>query len=224
MPLNHGYGLVIGTKFDYFRDPPDNFGRFYHGNLIVSAPAGTNPAGKYKCAIDVDPKNMPDGIEWRVAKIRASDFAPIKALADGWHPLVSNPTSGALDYIRSAVLHPPVVFRRVRYRGLVFNLLHTVRWNPPWNHGTGIDALVDLEAVLAQGTRFYVFGEPFNTGLGVHNIHQNQGDPIGSGFELENAIWQDGATIVETAQGTFVGFLNKFKTQSFNTDDQGRPL
>ena len=41
MPLNHGYGLVIGTKFDYFRDPPDNFGRFYHGNLIVAAPAGT---------------------------------------------------------------------------------------------------------------------------------------------------------------------------------------
>ena len=35
--------------------------------------------------------------------------------------------------------------------------------------------------------------------------------------------WQDGATIVETGQGGFVGFLNKFKTQAFKTDDHGRP-
>ncbi|MBK8461407.1 MAG: DUF2278 family protein [Micropruina sp.] len=91
MPLSGGYGLVIGTKHDYFRDPPDNFGRFYHGNLVVAAPLGT-----YKCA-------------------------------------------------------------------------------------------------------------------------------IGGGHDAENAIWQDGATIAETADGQFLGFLNKFTTQAFKTDDLGRP-
>ena len=40
MPLVNGYGVVIGTKHDYFRDPPDNFGRYYHGNLVVHAPLG----------------------------------------------------------------------------------------------------------------------------------------------------------------------------------------
>lgn len=219
MGLSNGYGLVIGQKADYYRDPPDNYGRYYHGNLIV----GT-PAGDYHCAIDVDPKFMPDGIQWRVVNIRPTDFAAIKALSDGWHSLPSTSSSGALDYIRSRVLHPPIIFWNVRYDSCLSRLLEFIRWNPPWKSGTGIQALTDLETVIAQGVRFYVFGEPFSTGLGVHNIHQNQGDPVGGGHDAENAIWQDGGTIVETAAGKFIGFLNKFKTQSFKTDDLGHPL
>ena len=69
-----------------------------------------------------------------------------------------------------------------------------------------------------------MFGEPFTTGRGVHNVHQNQGDPVGSAFAAENAIWQDGATIIESTSGKFTAFLNKFKTQSFKTDDNGRPV
>ena len=65
--------------------------------------------------------------------------------------------------------------------------------------------------MIEQDVRFYIFREPFNSGLGVHNIHQNQGDPIGGGHDAENAIWQDGATIIETAQDEFLGFLNKVK-------------
>jgi hypothetical protein len=219
MGLQNGYGFVVGTKSNYFRDPPDNFGRYYHGNLVVHA-----PAGNYHCAIDVDPKSMPDGIQWRLVEIRPSDFAAIKAMANGWHPLVSNQSSGALDYIRSSVLHPPFLFWNVRYDSCLSRFLNFIRWNPPWKSGTGIQALTDLESIIDQGVRFYVFGEPFNTGLGVHNIHQNQGDPVGGGHDAENAIWQDGGTIVETAAGKFIGFLNKFKTQSFQTDNLGHPV
>lgn len=219
MALTDGYGLVIGTKHAYFRDPPDDFGRYYHGNLVVRAPLGT-----YRCAIDVDPKNMPNGIQWRLVRIRPGDFSALRALPDGWHDLLSSPTSGALDYPRSPILHPPFLIRMVRHHSLLARLLEWLRWNPPWKNGTGIQALTDLETILDRGVRFYLFGEPFTRGLGVHNIHQNQGDPIGSGHAAENAIWQDGATIVETADGSLVGFLNKFSTQSFRTDDQGRPL
>lgn len=218
MPLNDGYGLVIGPKVNYFRDNPDDFGRFYHGNLIV----GT-PQGNYRCAIDVDPKNMPNGIEWRVVKLRSADMQQFKQLSNGWHSLASNAGSGALDYIRSAVLHPPLGVMFVRYDSCLAWFLNLIRWNPPWNKGVGIAALTDLEAVLASAVRCYVFGEPFRTGLGVHNIHQNQGDPIGSSFAAENAIWQDGGTIVEDATGNFTAFLNKFQTQSYKTDAQGRP-
>ncbi|WLI91380.1 DUF2278 family protein [Massilia sp. R2A-15] len=219
MGLTNGYGLVIGPKSNYFRDPPDNFGRYYHGNVIIHT-----PAGEYHCAIDVDPKFMPDGVQWRIVHIRAQDFAAFKALADGWHALPSTATSGAMDYIRSSVLHPPILFWNVRYNSCIAWLLRFLRWNPPWNSGTGIQALTDLEGIIAQSARFYVFGEPFSTGMGVHNIHQNQGDPPGGGHDAENAIWQDGATIVETTQGKFVGFLNKFKTQSFKTDNLGHPI
>jgi Uncharacterized conserved protein (DUF2278) len=219
MPLSHGYGLVIGTKQDYFRDPADNFGRYYHGNLIVRA-LGNN----YKCAIDVDPKALPDGIQWRVVTLRAQDFAPIRAMPNGWHLLDSDPTSGALDYPRSLVLHPPRLFQILPHRHWWWRFLNWLRWNPPWNSGTGIEALTALEGVLDQAVRCYVFGEPFSTGYGVHNIHQNQGDPIGSPWAAENGIWQDGATIVEKPDGRIVAFLNKFKTQSFKTDDFGHPV
>lgn len=219
MGLTDGYGVLIGTKFNYYRDPPDNFGRYYHGNLVIHA-----PTGNYHCAIDVDPKFMPDGVQWRIVNIRANDFTAVKAMSDGWHPLVSNLNSGALDYIRSPILHPPIMIWTVRYDSCLSRLLNFLRWNPPWNSGTGIQALTDLEAVIAQGVRFYMFGEPFSHGLGVHNIHQNQGDPPGGGHDAENAIWQDGGTIVETTQGDFIGFLNKFKTQAFKTDDLGHPV
>lgn len=218
MALSNGYGVVIGTKHNYYRDNPDDFGRYYHGNLEIAAPAGI-----YRCAIDVDPKSMPDGIQWRVVKIRPSDFANIASKGNGWHALSSAPGTGALDYIRAPALHPPLLFKQVWFRRPLYFFLHWLRWNPPWNNGTGIQALESLESVINGGVRFFVFGEPFSSGLGVHNIHQNQGDPINSPFSAENAIWQDGGTIVQMADGSFVGFLNKFKTQSFKTDAQGRP-
>jgi uncharacterized protein YukJ len=106
----------------------------------------------------------------------------------------------------------------------MFRFLSLIRWNPPWNNGTGIQALIDLETAIDGGIRFYLFGEPFTSGMGVHNIHQNQGDPIDGGHDAENAIWQDGGTIVELSNGDLLAFLNKFKTQSFKTDDEGHPL
>lgn len=219
MGLSNGYGVLIGGRHAYYRDPPDNYGRYYHGNLVVSAPAGL-----YHCAIDVDPKSMPDGIQWRVVRIRRAQLATLCALSDGWHPLASTPGSGALDYIRAAVLHPPLLVWPIRRDACLSRLLAWLQWNPPWHSGTGIQALTDLEQVIGQAVRCYVFGEPFNTGLGVHNIHQNQGDPVGGGHDAENAIWQDGATVVETADGDLLAFLNKFRTQAFRTDDNGRPI
>ena len=73
MGLTDGYGVLIGTKKDFYRDPPDNFGRYYHGNLVINT-----PAGDYRCTIDVDPKFLPDGVQWRVVKIRVADFANIQ--------------------------------------------------------------------------------------------------------------------------------------------------
>lgn len=218
MGLKHGYGLVIGTKLNYFRDDPDDFGRYYHGNLVVDTSQGA-----YHCAIDVDPKNMPDGIEWRIVTLKPSAMDQFRQMPNGWHALASNDTSGALDYIRSSVLHPPLGVVFVRYDSCLSRFLEFIRWNPPWKKGTGIQALTDLEAIIADAVRCYVFGEPFTTGLGVHNVHQNQGDPIGSGHDTENAIWQDGATIIESSNGTFTAFLNKFKTQAYKTDALGRP-
>jgi hypothetical protein len=164
MPLEDGYGLVIGTLHDYFRDPVNDFGQYYHANAIVRTPAGT-----YHCAIDVDSKGLPNGVEWRVVELGESDLHGVAALPHGWHFLPSEAESGALDYVRSPELRPEP--------GYFFELSDTVLESlrrlpqaaiyPPWKQGTSRDALADLEPLLEDPKALYVFGEPFTNGLGV---------------------------------------------------------
>lgn len=101
-----------------------------------------------------------------MVSIHPNDFATIKATPDGWRPVVSNPNSGAIDYIRSRVFHPPVIIWNVRHDSCLSRFLNYITWNPPWKSGTGVQALTDLEDALTKGVRFYIFGEPFNNGLG----------------------------------------------------------
>jgi hypothetical protein len=54
VPLARGYGVVLGTVNRYYRDPVNDYGQYFHGNLVVQA-----PAGRYHCAIDVDSKSYP---------------------------------------------------------------------------------------------------------------------------------------------------------------------
>ncbi|MEU9302033.1 DUF2278 family protein [Streptomyces sp. NPDC048269] len=59
--------------------------------------------------------------------------------------------------------------------------------------------------------------------MGMHNIHQNQGDPHGSDRWEENGIRQDGATHTRRPDGRYDVFLNKFSSQKDHTDSDGPP-
>ncbi len=221
MPLKDGYGVVIGTLHGYYRDPVNDYGQYYHGNVEVQTPAGV-----YTCAIDVDSKKMPNGVEWQVVELGKSNLKGVVSLANGWHSLTSNATSGALDYIRSPEFQPKVGCVFVVFSPILEALRRLLQSviNPPWKKGTSINALADLEPLLQEPKRLYIFGEPFTKDLGVHNIHQNQGDPVHSQWWAENGIWQDGATLIQRQDDTIVAFLNKFKTQSYKTDNNGHPV
>jgi hypothetical protein len=218
MPLDR-YGVLVGVLRDHFRDKPDTQGRWYHVNLEVDG-----PAGRYRCAIDVDSKQSSIGVQWKALTIAPAALGPVAALQAGYHDLVSSPASGALDYIRHPalvdnpgclfVLRPPSWLRR---------LLRLFFPRRPWQAGSNIDASVALESILRPGQRILVFGEPFTVGLGMHNVHQNQGDPAGSRWWKENGTWQDGGTAVERPDGTFDVFISKFSTQADRTDDAGHP-
>lgn len=219
MSLDQGYGVVVGTRDSYYRDPVNDYGQYYHGNLKVRTPTGV-----YHCAIDVDSHSLPNGVLWRVVELRPSMLKGVGVLADGWHPLIATRVSGALDYIRN----PDLKRRRLGclaapLGGILRHMSLPV--DQPWRSGVSLDALNELEPLVAHAARVFVFGEPFNGGdLGVHNVHQNQGDPIGSQWSPSNGIWQDGATIIQRMDGSFAAFCNKFKTQSDRTDANGRPL
>jgi Uncharacterized conserved protein (DUF2278) len=278
VPLQH-YGVAIGTFVSFTRDPQDQFGRWYHGHLTIAT-----PEGQYASALDVDtPSGV--GVSYRISpNLAAADLGSIAGLADGWHALTPDSSSGAIDYLRSpifqdALLHwhfPPVgpfltgprkkfvppgphpgppppgpekattaelaqepgtvpegdtgrssVSRYARLpaplrSGIEFTvpLLRLIR---PWIPSTGDNALSALEAQLPSATRIYLFGDHYQQGLGVHDVHMNQGDPAGSQWWSTDGIWQDGAVFLERANGTLFGWQVKFNSQAFKTDAAGHP-
>jgi hypothetical protein len=251
VPLPH-YGVAIGTYVSFARDPQDQYGRWYHGHLMIDT-----PTGNFESALDVDTPSGA-GVSYRVSRsVSKSELGPAASLPNGWHALGSSPTSGALDYLRSpmfkdAVLRRPIPqFEIPRKRppipdpgplaeqqtrgGLFYEDLPTIArrsfevvapWLPifrPWIPSTGDNALTALEAELPNAVRIYLFGDHYETGQGVHDVHMNQGDPAGSQWWAADGIWQDGAVCLERADGTIFAWQVKFNSQSFKTDAAGHP-
>jgi hypothetical protein len=136
--------------------------------------------------------------------VPAAFVASIIALSDGWKSLTQTSTSGAWDYVR----HP--------------GLTGTTGWVLQ----TGDNLVNALQYLLTNVTRIHIFGAAYDTGLGVHDVHMNQGDPLDSDFAHLDAIWQDGGVLFEYGgpQPRIVALQIKFETQSLYTDEEGRPL
>lgn len=216
MSLIDGYGVLIGKLHRYECDNGRNKNEYYHCNISVRT-----DSGGYRCAIDLDSKNQHDGLHWRMVELGKSDMLGLVSLESGWHFLKSEPGSGALDYLRS-----PELQRRgfCQKSGETDATAEDGSECSTWKHGTSLDAFDDLMQVLEGSVTLLVFGEPFRRGKGVHNVHQNQGDPPQSRWSRENGIWQDGAVAGVRGDGTVRIFLSKFKTQASRTDDRGKPL
>lgn len=201
MALNDGYGVLAGTLANWYCDRSHREGEYYHCNLRVKA------RGRYfRCPVDLDSKHLSDGLQWRIVDPVPPFPVPLERLADGWHSLESRPGTGAVDYYRSPELQlPGPAGPGGEGEGLPSG----------WSSGTGQVAFRELEPLLRECRRIFVFGEPFRRGSGVHNIHQNQGDPPRSRWRRENGSWQDGALFILRHTGTVAAFLCKFKTQRF---------
>ncbi|HSK54085.1 MAG TPA: hypothetical protein VK908_02410 [Jiangellales bacterium] len=52
--LARGYGVVLGTVNRYYRDPVNDYGQYFHGNLVVQA-----PACRYHCAMTSTASSYP---------------------------------------------------------------------------------------------------------------------------------------------------------------------
>jgi hypothetical protein len=214
------YGVLIGSLIRFAREDPSDFGSWYHGKLYVGA-----PEGQYECAVDVStPSGV--GVQYRIVHgLDRSLFAPVLALGEGWHLLARTSSSGALDYIRSPLLKIQLgcMFAGATWLWNLLTRIFEGLLNAQWTASTGDNALDELERQVVGSTRLFVFGAPYTSGLGVHDIHMNQGDPPGP-FQPLDGIWQDGATIAERPDGELVAVLIKFATQSLTTNEQGLPV
>jgi hypothetical protein len=198
------YGLLVGTFNRFEREPQDNYGRWYHGFVFVSATRQV-----YRCAVDV---YKPDGgFQYMLLALQKNLFTPISSLPDGYHELPRNATSGAIDYIRSPIINQAegclkAIFALI---GRLLGGIDFLPWKPRiWIDNTGDNALDSLRDLVSDANRIYVLGAPFhNTSPvedGMHDVHMNQGDPPGP-FQHLDAIWQDGCVIAEKPDGTLRG-------------------
>jgi hypothetical protein len=252
MPLAH-YGVVIGSFASFSRDPTHDYGQWYHGHLRLTTPTGVYEAAldvdapasvgvSYRLVTDLGTTDIA-AVRGRIdgfhpldptATSGALDYVRSPLLRNGiwWaaklatgtaYRLAKRPTPGdpvygpdladavAAGWSRLGRLLPD---RVRRHRSLRFF---------PWRRSDGDNALDALEPHLVDAARIYVFGQQFTSGLGVHDVHQNQGDPFGSQWYEDNGVWQDGAVMAEQPGGQVVVWQVKFNTQSLDTDAQGHP-
>jgi hypothetical protein len=111
VPLD-SYGVLAGTLHRSFRDRPDDQGRWFHVNLEVDA-----PAGRYRCAVDVDSKASAVGVQWKVLTVASPQLVPMPDLAPGVHALAPEPGTAALDHQRHPRSRAPRADLRRAVRG-----------------------------------------------------------------------------------------------------------
>ncbi len=214
MPLPDGYGVLVGDFQSYGTEQ----GQWYHVDLNITA-AGS----QYQAAVDVNEQTQ--AFQYLVLDGLNQSLFTAAGLSEGWHLLASTPTSGAMDYARSPIFQKPL-----GCLGLIFGL---------WNAATGgnVPTFIDVngneagEALIAMvkgSKKLYVFGAPYTSGLGVHDVHCNQGDPPNTGtppgqFQKLDGIWQDGCVFAVKSDGSLSAYLGKFADQTLNTNNQGLP-
>lgn len=203
------YGVVVGDFTGYTTQQ----GQWFHVDMNIQAGREV-----YQAAVDVNEVN--GNFQYQVFNnLDLSLFAPISALADGWHHLDSNATSGAMDYARSPILQRPLGCLAIFWT-IMNAIFHTN--TQTWTNVTGNAAGEALVAMVTGSAKVYAFGAPYTTGLGVHDVHCNQGDPPGP-HQKDDGIWQDGCVFALKADGTLSAYLGKFTTQTLNTNDHGLP-
>jgi hypothetical protein len=158
-----------------------------------------------------------------VTTVHPAQLPSLTGLAAGYHPLAHTATSGAVDLIRHPAFRPGAGCVFVRPLEPALRWLQRLLRTNPWRAGSNLEAATTLESILVHGAQIAVFGEPFTAGLGMHNVHQNQGDPPNTQWYAENGTWQDGTTLVYRPDGQYNAFLSKFTTQADETDDNGHP-
>jgi uncharacterized protein YukJ len=148
--------------------------------------------------------------------------AGLVALPTGMTALPSAPGGLALDFVRQTVQGAPMVEKAAM-------TLLPIQFPAGHRHNNLQNAVVDLlnRAIADKDGTIYAFGSAYaDSGRidGIHDIHMNQGNPIGN-HNQDNGVWQDGALFVNLpSQNTWIAVFIAFQTQVWTTDNNGNPM
>jgi hypothetical protein len=188
---------------------------------VANMPGGFQPLPSNATSGAIDYIRAPFLRDTLILYARAPTFGlpPIQPLPSPWEPglppIPHRPTT-IPDSIREAILQ---LLARFTARLPTWSRFRI----QPWISSNGDNALTALEAELLANRKVYLFGERFTSGNGVHDVHQNQGDPVGSQWYAQNGIWQDGAVAIERPDGSLFFWQVRFDSQATSTDISGHP-
>jgi uncharacterized protein YukJ len=210
MPLIDGYGVLKCRAIKGETEREDKKSPHY----FITGTDTKNNNKKYSVAINVKSVVKPfDLLVFINEDFQHPIVSKLVNLDFGFTKLGSSeqkPGGIALDFIRS-------------------NLFDVTKMKPVPADAPGaeddINDRIDLvvkRAIKTPNVDIYAFGEPFTQGLGIHNIHMNQGDTTGK-FDHEDGVFQDGALLIHFPNpmgDEWFAFFSAFQSQSFHTDDR----
>jgi hypothetical protein len=186
-----------------------------HTTLLVQAPDGSNES--WDSAINVGTNDSDDLLQFKlIFDFHASLISGLQAANSGFADLTGTSALPALDFLRSAVLAE----------------------TGPWRNSDIMDGSDEVEPVAsllrllrkaqANNSDVYVFGRKYTDGLGIHDVHMNQGSQApflnsGDDHNDHNDVWQDGAVIVDLGDPQLAAYFTAFTQQLVPTDNLGNP-
>lgn len=165
------------------------------------------------------------------------DVQGLASLRPGITPVLSQPSSLALDFVRQEIAGRPMITRaQMTLLPIAQSAAKFISDEPPayeTSEATAAHALENAvtallnQAVANPDSVLYAFGSAFSDGGvvdGIHDIHMNQGNPLND-HSSENGTWQDGAVFINLpSQGTWTALFLAFQTESWTTDNVGDPI
>lgn len=179
-----------------------------HIHLYYDDGTGGSHRGGKRASISVKSKSgISELVFWHLPDFRHPVTDGLAALSPGFHLLASNPSAGALDYLRGNL----VDFESGRL------LPHDVSGDA----NDLIDFIIpELQAAINRNATIYLFGEPYSDHQGIHDIHMNQGSV--APFTRYNGVWQDGGVIIHyPGEQRFAALFLAFGSQAIHTDETG---
>jgi len=193
----------------------------YHLHSRLKVLAANGDEQNLDVAINVGINDADDLLKYKlVFDYQHSIIDTLKARPSGFADLTAVGVLPALDFLRSNVLDG----------------------TGPWRISDVMDGsdngepAASLKRLLqkAQASRadVYIFGRTYTEGdLGIHDVHFNQGSQsetfLNNGRDDHNdhnAIWQDGAVMVDLGQPEWAEYFTTFTQEIVPTDGLGNPV
>ena len=188
------------------------------------------PGGPFTVAVNIQSVDGSEVLYAIEEGFTPPDEAALLALPMEMTPLKSAPGGLALDFVRSQVSGKPMITREqmtplpeLRPKGNEEErMMNRARASALQN---AVVTLLNMTIADKNGV-IYAFGSAFadkGKGLGIHNVHMNQGNPANN-HGGDNGVWQDGALFIHLpSKGTWTAVFIAFQSQSWTTDGAGNP-